>query len=89
MIKHVTQKLKRFYQKNQLRIFSTLDRHQFSKEQINDFAMKVDIIGGAIVAQAIAWNAPSPIIQWLFIILAIFICAILWITTFIMKGYQE
>lgn len=77
----------RIYSTFRSHIFSLIEEKQLTQKQLDDLATKLDILGGGTVAQALIWQVESLWISFLMIIISFIFCAILWTTTFIMKGY--
>lgn len=70
-------------------IHEILTEYQPSQKQIDDFANKLDIIGGAAVAQSVLSSFDTAWLNHLMVVLSVIFCGIIWTVTFIMKGYKN
>lgn len=70
-------------------IHSILGKYNPTEKQIDDLANKLDILGGAIIAQSMLFPFGSNLLSNILIVLSILFCGIIWMTTFIMKGYKN
>lgn len=79
------------YRKSKDRIFLFLERNQWTEKQTDAVAAKLDILGVFLVTQAwfgltkYDWHFGLAIIV---LLLSLVLCAILWTTAFILKGWK-
>lgn len=85
--KWLLKSIQRIYQEDKQRTDALLDQCDYTPEQINDLATKLDIIGAGAVGQAFAWSDQTA--GSMLILSCCGLCVILWYYTFIMKGYTK
>mgnify|MGYP003587094349 CR=1 FL=1 len=89
IFKHTFHKVERIYQKVEVRIFALLEERGLTKKQIDDLALKMDVIGASIVAQLFVFPSKSNVLGFVACLLSLIFCGIIWSITFIMKGYDD
>lgn len=81
-------KVNSIYSKVKRYIFSFLEKKRPTQKQLDDLTTKIDLVGGGAAAQSLIWQAQSTWLSLMMIVISFTFCVILWVTTFIMKGYD-
>ena len=89
LTRNITNKVKCICQITKGRIYSIIEKYNLTEKQLDDFTLKLDILGVGAVTQALAWPVKSAWLSVLMIIISFAFCAIIWTITFIVKGYKN
>ena len=89
LFKRATDRVAGFYKLYRVYIYSILDKYELTEKQIDFITSRLELLGGAAVAQFAVFTLKAEWPSMLACIASLGFCATIWLTTFIMKGYKK
>lgn len=89
LFKRAIDRVAGFYKLYQVYIYSILDKYKLTEKQIDFISSRLELLGGAAVAQFVVFPLKAEWLSILVCIASLGFCATIWLTTFIMKGHKK